>query len=61
MKLATAEISEDITGGKSALIVDMTKFQEMISIMETKDISVNPVERPLLTLHVHHIIIVKRI
>jgi len=39
----------------------MMKYQEMVITMEIKDISVNLVERPLLTLHVHHIIIARKI
>lgn len=38
-------------GGKSALIVDMMKYSEMESIMESKDISVNPAKRLLLISH----------
>lgn len=39
----------------------MMKFREMENTMEIKDISVNPVKRLLLTLHVLHIIIARKI
>jgi hypothetical protein len=42
----------DFQGGKYALIMIMMKYLEMESITECKDISVNPAERPLLTLQV---------
>lgn len=50
----------DFQGGKSALIVDMMKCPEMESIMESKDISVNPAERLLLTIHSLQSIIIRK-
>ena len=51
----------DFQRGRSVLIVGMMKFREMENTMEIKDISVNPVKRLLLTLHVLHIIIARKI
>ncbi len=48
----TNEVKENrFSGGKSALIVEIMKYPEMESIMQSKDISVNPVERLLLISH----------
>lgn len=50
----------DFQRGMSVLIVGMIRFHEMESTMEIKDISVNPVKRLLLTLHVLHTIIARK-
>jgi len=43
----------DFPRERSVHVVGMMKYQDMESSMVSRDISVNPVERPSLTLHVH--------
>jgi hypothetical protein len=47
-------------GGKYAPIANMMKYSEVGNITESKDISVNPAERLLLTLHVLQNIIARK-